>query len=172
MIAQVQLALNNTDDADLLVQALPNLVERIVLSDLSSDGGLGSPEADVILQEKQVALVQSRLRGKQPDPERFNLADFDIQHDQAGNPIEITCPNGQTVPVEPARKNGYLARFDRDLCRVCPFQLHGRCRARPGKRRPQFQLNFTLYQVNWAKRRRPPFPGQGRKRQPPSGCGS
>ena len=154
LITQVQLAPNNTDDADLLVQALPNLVERTDLSDLYSDGGFGSPEADVVLQEKQVALVQSRLRGKQPDPERYNLADFDIQHDQAGNPLEITCPNGQTVPVEPGRKNGYLARFDRDLCRVCPFHLHARCRATPRKRRPQFQLNFTLNQVNWAKRRR------------------
>ena len=154
LITQVQLAPNNTDDADLLVQALPNLVERTGLSDHYSDGGFSSPEADVVLQEKQVALVQSRLRGKQPDPERFNLTDFDIHHDQAGNPLEITCPYGQTVPVEPARKNGYLARFDRDLCRVCPFHLHGRCRATPGKRRPQFQLNFTLYQVNWAKRRR------------------
>ena len=154
LITQVQVGPNNTDDADLLVQALPNLVERTDLSDLYSDGGFGNPEADVVLQEKQVALVQSRLRGKQPDPERYNLADFDIHHDQAGNPLEITCPNGQTVPVEPGRKNGYLARFDRDLCRVCPFQLHGRCRATPGKRRPQFQLNFTLYQVNGAKRRR------------------
>ena len=154
MITQVQVGPNNTDDGDLLVQALPNLVERTDLSDLYSDGGFGSPEADVVLQEKQVALVQSRLRGKQPDPERFNLADFDIHHDQAGNPLEITCPNGRTVPVEPTRKNGYLARFDRDLCRVCPFHLHGRCRATPRKRRPQFQLNFTLNQVNWAKRRR------------------
>ena len=154
LINQVQVAPNNTDDADLLIEALPNLVERNDLSELYTDGGIGSPESDAILQEQGVALVQSRLRGKQPDPERFNLADFDIHHDQAGNPLEITCPNGQTVPVEPGRKNDYLARFDRDLCRVCPFQLHGRCRATPRKRRPQFQLNFTLYQVNWAKRRR------------------
>ena len=59
LITQVQLAPNNTDDADLLVQALPNLVERTDLSDLYSDGGFGSPVADVVLQEKQVALVQS-----------------------------------------------------------------------------------------------------------------
>ena len=117
MIPQVQVAPNNTDDADLLVQALPKLVERTDLSDLYSDGGIGSPEADVVLQEKQVALVQSRLRGKQPDPERFNLADFDIQHDQAGNPLEITCPYGQTVPVEPARKNGYLVQDCTNLFR-------------------------------------------------------
>ena len=76
----------------LLIEALPNLVERTDLSEFYTDAGFGSPEADVILQEQGVALVQSRLRGKQPDPERFNLADFDFQHDQDGYPIEITCP--------------------------------------------------------------------------------
>ena len=154
LINQVQVAPNNTDDADLLIEALPNLVERNDPSELFTDGGIGSPESDAMLQEQGVALVQSRLRGKQPDPERFNLADFDFQHNQDGYPIEITCPFGQTVPVELGRKNGYLARFDPLVCQACPFHLKGSCRATPRKRTPQFQLNFSLQQVNWAKRRR------------------
>jgi hypothetical protein len=154
LITKVQVAPNKTEDADLLIDALPNLVARTELSDLYSDGAFGSPEADVVLQKERVTLVQSRLRGNPPDPERFNLADFDIRHDEDGYPIEMTCPFGQTVPVELAGKNGYRARFDPQTCQACPFHLNGRCRATPRKRTPQLQLNFTLQQVNWAKRRR------------------
>lgn len=154
LITKVQLAPNNTDDADLLIEAVPNLVERTDLDELFTDGGFGSPEADVVLQEQQVALVQSRLRGNAPDPNKFNLADFDIRHDEAGYPVAITCPLAQTVPVELASKNGYRARFAPQICHSCPFHRDERCRAEPRKRTPQFQINFTLQQVNWAKRRR------------------
>ena len=154
LITKVQVAPNKTEDAALLIAALPNLVARTDLSDLYSDGAFGSPEADVVLQKERVTLVQSRLRGNPPDPERFNLADFDIRHDEAGYPLAMTCPFGQTVPVELAGKKGYRARFAPQTCQACPFHLNGRCRATPRKRTPQLQLNFTLQQVNWAKRRR------------------
>lgn len=154
LITKVQVAPNKTEDAALLIDALPNLVARTDLTDLYSDGAFGSPEADVVLQKERVTLVQSRLRGNPPDPERFNLADFNIRHAEDGYPIELTCPFGQTVPVELAGKNGYRARFAPQTCQVCPFHLNGRCRATPRKRTPQLQLNFTLQQVNWAKRRR------------------
>src|SRR5450756_204372 len=59
LITQVQVAPNNTEDAELLVEALPNLQARTELATLYTDGGYGSAEADQALQDNQVELVQT-----------------------------------------------------------------------------------------------------------------
>ena len=154
LITQVQVAPNNREDADLLIEALPNLKARTQLETLYSDAGYGSPDADQTLIAEKVEQVQTGLRGNAPDPNKFNLADFAFQYSEEGRPQTITCPQGQTVTVEPGRTTGYLARFDPQLCQGCPFQLAQRCRARPQKRNPGYTISFTQKEVNWARRRR------------------
>jgi hypothetical protein len=154
LITHVQVAPNNTEDSDLMIEATQNLKERTDLKTLYTDGGFGSPDADEVLIDQKVEQVQTKMRGKAPDPDKFNLADFDIQHDQQGKPVTITCPAGETISVEPGRTTGYLARFDAAVCECCPFHLEDRCRAKPQKRIPCFSLSFTQREVNWARRRR------------------
>ena len=154
LITKVQVAPNNIEDAALLAEALPNLVERTELDTLYTDGGYGSEEVDRLMHEHQVQQIQSGIRGRAPDPAKFTLADFVIEQDAEGRPTYLTCPQGQRVEVESARTTGFVARFDPELCADCPFHLADRCRAKPQKRNPRFALRFTQKDVFVAQRRR------------------
>lgn len=154
LITKVQVAPNNVDDADLLAQAVPGLKARTDLTTLYADGAYGSPAADEQLNEHQVELFQTGIRGKAPAADKLNLSHFTFTTTDKGKPITITCPNGQQVIVDPGRTTGYIARFDPLVCQTCPFGLQNRCRATPGKNDPSFKLSFTQHEVNWAKRRK------------------
>jgi hypothetical protein len=154
LITTVQVAPNNVDDADLLAQAVPGLKTRTGLETLYTDGAFGSPAADAQLNEHQVELFQTGIRGKAPAADKLNLSHFTFTTTDKGKPLTITCPNGQEVTVEPGRTTGYIARFDPLICQSCPFALRNRCRAIPSKKDPSFKLSFTQHEVNWARRRR------------------
>jgi len=154
LITKVQVAPNNTDDSQLLAEALPGLQERTDLDTLFTDGSFGGEAGDAALEGQDVQLIQTAIRGPKPDPHKFHLADFDIHCDQQGTPTEITCPYGQSVAITPARTTGLHARFDPDVCSACPFHRDGRCRAKPQKRDRRYLLAFTSKQVQAAQRRK------------------
>lgn len=154
LITKVQVAPNNVDDAHLLAEALPGLKARTGVKTMITDGGYGGEASDAALQEQEVTLVQTAIRGLQPSPDKFHLADFDLQADEQNNPATLTCPHGQTVPLTPARTSGWQARFAPTICGTCPFQQEGRCRARPQKRDLRYLLAFTSQEVLTAKRRK------------------
>jgi len=153
LITQVQVAPNNTEDADLLVEALPNLQARTELATLYTDGGYGSAEADQALQDNQVELVQTAIRGRVPSTEKLNLSDFEIKQSQSGTPTEITCPGKQTVAVQQSnQKKGYVAHFEAGVCQGCPFL--SKCPVQRGKRDERWHLRFTQEQARMSQRRR------------------
>jgi hypothetical protein len=153
LITKVQVAPNNVDDADLLVQAIPDLKQRTGVKDMITDGGYGSPAADDALNENKITLIQTGIRGKAPLADKLSLSQFNFTVTDHGKPLTITCPTGQKISVEPGRTTGYLARFDPLICQSCPFALQNRCRATQGKKDPAFKLLFTQQEVNWARRR-------------------
>ena len=154
LITKVQVAPNNLDDTQLLAEALPNLKERTGVETMITDGGYGGETSDVSLQKQGVNLIQTAIRGRQPNPDKFHLADFDPRSDEQGNPTTLTCPNGQTVAVRRARTSGWQDRFDPAICSACPFPQGGRCRAKPQRRDPCYLLAFTSQEVLTAKRRK------------------
>ncbi len=155
LITKVQVAPNNTNDNTLLLEALPDLKERTGLETLYTDGPYAGPDVDPALQQHQVEQIQSGINGKKLDPDKLYLADFEIKQNEQGIPTHITCPQGQSVPVElSSRKRSYRADFDPSVCLTCPFHLAERCPARPGKKRPSFRLRFTPAQMAVAQRRR------------------
>jgi len=151
----VQVAPNNTNDNSLLLEALPDLKDRTGLETLYTDGPYAGPDVDQALQKHQVEQIQTGINGKILDPTKLYLADFEIEQDEQGVPSHITCPQGQTVPVELSRRGrSYQADFDPARCLTCPFQLQARCPAQPGKKRASFRLRFTPKQRAVAQRRR------------------
>jgi hypothetical protein len=153
LITKVQVAANNEDDSQLLAEALPNLKERTDLETLVTDGGYGGETSDAALQTAQVRLIQTAIRGRSPSTDKVHLAAFDIQFDGEGNPTEITCPQGQTTPIDTsARQKAFVAHFDPAICQTCP--LLERCPAQPGKRDTRQHLRFTQTAARSAKRRR------------------
>jgi hypothetical protein len=154
LITKVQVAPNNVDDTQLLAEALPNLKERTDVETMITDGGYGGEASDAALQEQGVNLVQTAIRGLQPNPDKFHLHDFDLHSDEQGGPATLTCPHGQTAPVTRTRSGAWQARFDPAICAICPFQSEGRCLTKPQKRDLRYFLSFTSQEVLTAKRRK------------------
>ena len=154
LITKVQVAPNNIDDTQLLAEALPDLKERTGVKTMITDGGYGGETSDKALQKQKVQLVQTAIRGLQPNPEKLHLSDFELQADEQGLPIALTCPHGQTALVTRARTSGWQARFAPVICAACPFQKQRRCRAKPQKRDPRYLLAFTTKEILTANRRK------------------
>jgi hypothetical protein len=153
LITKVQVAPNNTDDSKLLIEALPDLTERTNLDTLYTDGGHGSPSADMALQTHNIKHVQTAIRGRKQNSNKLHLSDFDIEFDAGGTPSAITCPQGQTVSVHPSlQKKALVAHFENEICADCP--LVDQCPAHPRKRDPRFHLRFSHENAHAAKRRR------------------
>ena len=151
-ITKVQVASNHTEDAELLVEVLPNLKERTQLETLYTDGGYGSPDADQTLQDNQVEQIQTAIRGRIPSTEKLNPSDFKIKQAESGKPTQITCPQGQTVAVHSSsQKKGFVAHFEAEVCQACP--LLQECPVQRGKRDLRFHLRFNQQQVNMSQRR-------------------
>ena len=154
LIVDVQTAPNVTDDAELLDEALPELVERTHADEMYTDGGYNSPAVDASMQQYGVKHVQTAIRGGKPAGDRFGLADFDIFPADGGTPTSLTCPAGQTAEIKPGRQaHRFLAYFAGEPCAGCPFS-GGPCPAEPLKRKRQRVFRFSQRQVDVARRRR------------------
>jgi hypothetical protein len=152
LITKVQVASNHTEDAEMLVEALPNLKERTELETLYTDGGFGSPAADKTLQDHQVEQIQTAIRGRIPSSEKLNLSDFTIKQAENKKPTQITCPQGQTVAVySSSQKKAYVTHFEDEVCLACP--LLTKCPVQRGKRDLRFHLRFNQKQLNMSERR-------------------
>ena len=100
--------------------------------------------------------MQSAIRGRTPDPEKPQLADFDIQLDTGSKPRQVTCPGGQKVSVRPSSKQkSYVACFELPPCQECPLFRAGKCLAQPGKQNDKrLRLRFTQAEAQASQRRR------------------
>jgi hypothetical protein len=153
LITKVQTAPNTTDDSQLLAEALPNLKQRTELETIYTDSGHGGPATDEVLQEQQVEHIQTAIRGITPNPEKLNLADFTIKFNEDGQPMKVTCPQGQTETVHStSQKKAFVAHFTAEVCQTCP--LADKCLARPGSRDPRHHLRFTQADARASERRR------------------
>jgi len=114
LIVDLHAAPNNTDDAVMLAERLPDLKQRTGVNAMHTDGGYNSPDqVDPLLRQHQVDLVQSAIRGRQPDPAKLNLADYTWELDPDGQPLALTAPTGQRAEVQSGRNpNRYIARFE------------------------------------------------------------
>jgi hypothetical protein len=153
LVVKVQTEANNTDDAAMLNEAVPNLVERTDVDEFHTDGGYNSPETDETLNAHHIEQYQTAIRGGKSADDRLSVSDFVFTRDDDGTPQSVRCPGGQVAEVVPARKDGrFTARFDADACAGCP--LLEQCPTRPLKRKPRYRiLRFDQQQVNVAHRR-------------------
>ncbi len=155
LITQVQVAPNTAEDSALLIAALPELTQRTSLDTLYTDATYGSPEADRALRSAQVTLIQTAIRGRKPNTDKLHLADFSITQDAQGRPLDITCPQGRTVPVTPSgKRQRFAAEFTSTPCQTCPLYTTGRCPPQPDNRCRSLRLTFTQAEVEKSQRHR------------------
>lgn len=152
LIVQVQTAPNVTEDADLLIEALPALKARTGVETLYNDAGFCSPAADQVLQALQVVQVPTHLRGEAPNPARLGLADFHLVCTAEGWPAQVQCPQGHAAAVTPGRKpHHYRVQFAAERCQTCP--LARRCPTRVSPQDASRSLTFSQAQAMVAQRR-------------------
>lgn len=150
LIVKVQTESNNTDDAAMLEEVLPELKERTDVDKLDTDGGYNSPDVDQVMHDQSVTQVQTAIRGRQP--EKTGLHDFDWKVDADASPQSVHCPHQQRVDVERGRKpHRYLARFDATVCETC--SLADQCPTQQLKQRPERVLRFSQQDLHCAMRR-------------------
>ena len=124
-ITKVQVAPNTTDDSVLLAEALPDLKARTGVDAVFTDGSYGSPNNDALLAGHPVTLIQTAMRGRPQDPERFPLEDFYIQEDGSGQVEQITCPKGKSAAVSGSTSGQAWVAVFGQACDTCVEQ--GRC---------------------------------------------
>ena len=152
LVVKSQAAPNTTEDSTLLVEALPELKQRTGVEILYNDAGFCGKVADQVLRQFHVTQVPTGLRGHAPNPHRLNLSDFQIHFTLQEQPCEITCPQGQTVAIDPGRTpQSCIARFKGALCQGCPLQQ--RCPSYLKKSDPDRSLRFSHTQIDVALRR-------------------
>jgi len=151
LIVKVQTEPNTTDDALMLDDAVPNLVERMDVDEFHTDGGYNSPQVDETLQANGIEQFQTAIRGNKSSDDRLSVSKFVFTRDEKGQPQQALCPQGQDVEVQPARKEGrFTALFDSEICQTCP--LFAKCPTQPLRRKPKRVLRVTQQQVNVAHR--------------------
>ena len=154
LITKVQVAPNNIDDGQMLAEGLSDLKARTALDTLVTDGGYDSKISTNALQSQKVYHIQTAIRGMQPNPNKFSLADFNFQRNKANKTNTLTCPQGITVPVIQARTTGLQAHFSLINCGSCQYLRDGRCRVKLQQREPRYVLAFTSQEIQSAKRRK------------------
>lgn len=92
LIVKVQTEPNNTDDAAMLNEALPELKERTDVEEMHTDGGYNSPAVDETMRELGIDQIQTAIRGRKPSTEKLNLDDFAWELDDEGRPQAVVCP--------------------------------------------------------------------------------
>jgi len=152
LIVKVQTEPNNTDDAAMLAEALPDLIERTDVNQVYTDGAYNSPAVDDIMRAHQIEQIQTAIRGRKPPRDKLGLEDFTWETDAHGKPQMVTCPHGQHVPVTPGRKAHRLcATFQAPDCESCPWVEQ--CPTKRLKRKLKYVLRFSQHQVDLALRR-------------------
>jgi hypothetical protein len=153
LIVKLQTAPNNTDDAAMLDDVVPELVDRTDVDEMYTDGGYNSPAVDETLNAARIEQFQTAIRGKKADDDRVGVSDFVFTRNEDGVPQTVRCPGEQDTEVVATRTPGrFTARFEADRCAGCPLIDH--CPTQRLKRKPQYRiLRFDQQQVNVAHRR-------------------
>jgi hypothetical protein len=152
LIVKVQTEPNNTDDAAMLAEELPDLIKRTDVNQVYTDGAYNSPEVDEIMREHQIEQIQTAIRGRKPSQDKLGLDDFTWETNADGQPQTVTCPHGQHVSVTPGRKaHRFCAAFQASDCENCPRVEQ--CPTKRLKRKPERVLRFSQHEVDLALRR-------------------
>jgi len=148
LIVKVQTEPNVADDEQMLVDALPDLIERTDVEELYTDGGYNGPGLDEALAETSIEHIPSAIRGGRSRDGFLNLADFEWETDDDGQPATLTCPQGQLIPVEPGRADlRFIARPDIDTCNSCPLLALCPMRPQGNQRSPGLYFDHRTFQV-------------------------
>jgi hypothetical protein len=111
---------NRVGDAEMLEKRIPEIKNKMDVTDFYVDGAYFSGEVEKQAQDNGVTVHYTDMTGKKPDPQKLPLTAFTIKDHKT---VEL-CPEGH-APYS-CQFNGkskvILAHFDRNVCSNCPRQ--------------------------------------------------
>ena len=106
LVVKVQTESNNTDDAAMLNEAVPNLVERTDVNEMNTDGGYNSADVDETLNEHQIEQIQTAIRGGKSADDRLGVSDFVLPATKMARHKRCDVPaNRRLRSCPPARRD-------------------------------------------------------------------
>lgn len=111
---------NRVGDAEILEKRIPEIQNKMDVTDVFVDGGYFSGGVEKQAQDNGITMHYTDMTGKKPDPEKLPLTAFTIKDHKT---VEA-CPEGH-APYScqfNGKNNVILAHFDRDTCSNCAKQ--------------------------------------------------
>jgi len=109
---------NRVGDAEMLEKRIPEIKNKMNVTDFYVDGGYFSGEVEKQAQDTGITMHYTDMTGKKPDPEKLPLTAFTIKDHKT----VTSCPEGH-APYScqfNGKNNVILAHFDRNVCSDCP----------------------------------------------------
>ncbi len=107
---------NNIDDSKILEERTDKLIEKTPnLNELHTDGGYGSEEVDKKMEEHNITLVSTAVRGRESQIEKT------ITQNSENEPeYTVKCPKQEVISTPTGKRN--KAVFDTEKCSDCPLK--------------------------------------------------
>jgi hypothetical protein len=113
LVIDVSTEPNNIDDSKILNSRIDGIKEQYPdVNEIHADGAYGSEENDKKLEELEVTLVQTAIRGRKSNI-KITVSKNEL------NDFIVNCPT-QKVTASKGKKK-YKAVFDDDKCKTCPL---------------------------------------------------
>ena len=116
LLTDIAVNKNNIDDSKILENRIDKIVEKTPdLDELHTDGGYGSKGVDKKMEDSNITLVTTAVRGRESEIEKIITQNPDNEKEYI-----VKCPE-QTVISSPTKKRN-KAIFDVGKCNICPLK--------------------------------------------------
>ncbi len=116
LLTDIAVNKNNIDDSKILEKRTEKIIEKTPdLKELHTDGGYGSEAVDKKMEENDINLVTTAVRGRESKVEKTITQNPDNEQEYT-----VKCPY-QEVKSRPTNKRN-KAIFDTDKCSDCPLK--------------------------------------------------
>ena len=135
LITNVNVSKNNVDDSVILNEIIEEVKEQIPdLEKIFVDGAYGSIDNDKKLEQLDITMYQSAVKGKNSEVE--------FKFEKQDHLMFITCPQNQRIECETTKKGNFKAAFDKNVCSQCPLKDLCPAKNRKTKRLLYFDTDY------------------------------
>ena len=116
LLTDIAVNKNNIDDSKILENRADKIIEKTPdLEELHTDGGYGSEEVDKKMEEHDITLITTAVRGRESKIEKIIT-----QNPENKQEYTLKCPYQEVKSVPTKKRN--KAIFDTEKCNNCPLK--------------------------------------------------
>lgn len=116
LLTDIAVNKNNIDDSKILEDRADKLIEKTPdLEELHTDGGYGSEEVDKKMEDNNITLITTAVRGRESKVEKTIT-----QNPENENEYTVKCPYQEEKSVPTKKRNKVI--FDTGKCNNCPLK--------------------------------------------------